>query len=57
MSFSDAEGHARRVRSQRTAEAKLDELSKAIEELAGALNSTDRRLINVEHIVALIANR
>jgi hypothetical protein len=56
MSFSDAETYAKRVRGQRTAEDKLDELGKAMAKLAEELGRMDRRIKNVEAIAAHIAN-
>jgi hypothetical protein len=57
MSASGAITHARRVRSQHTAEAKLDEISKAIEELANTLADMERRLKSTEALAANAANR
>lgn len=57
MSFSSAETHARRVRSQRTAEDKLDEIGAALVEIAQELARMDRRIKNTEALAAHAANR
>ena len=57
MSMSEAKRHAKHARAQRTAEAKLDDIAKAIEELASALSYVETRVKNTEYIVENIANR
>jgi outer membrane murein-binding lipoprotein Lpp len=51
MTATNAKRYAGRVRTQRTVNAKLNELSKAIENLASAVDQIDRRLQNVESMV------
>ena len=57
MSISDAAKYAKRARAQRTAEAKLDDIAKAIEELAGALRNIELRLENTERAAVIAANK
>jgi hypothetical protein len=57
MSTTGARNHARRARSEHTAEGKLDELSKAIEELANALDEIEKRVTRTEAHAANAAHR
>jgi hypothetical protein len=57
MSTSGARTHARRARSQRTAEDKLDEIAKAIEELASAIGDIETRVKRTETYAAAAASR
>ncbi len=60
MSVTDAKKFAKHARSQRTAEAKLDDIAHAIEEIADAMTYLDdaiKRIRHIEKIVVMIANR
>ena len=57
MSISEMTKYAKRARAQRTAEAKLDDIAKAIEELAGALRNIELRLENTERAAVIAANK
>jgi hypothetical protein len=57
MSVSSATHHARRARSQNTPEDKLDEIAKAIEELANAVGDIEKRVKSTEGLIASLMNR
>jgi hypothetical protein len=57
MGTSRAIQHARRARSQNSAEDKLDAIAQAIEELADAVDDIERRLKHTEAYAAAAANR
>lgn len=57
MSTTAARNHARRVYSARTAEDKLNEMAKAIEQLANALDQIEKHAKRAEALAAHAANR
>jgi outer membrane murein-binding lipoprotein Lpp len=57
MSTLGAVNHARRARSQRTSEGKLDEIAHAIEELARAVAEVENHIKRAESFAAAAANR
>jgi hypothetical protein len=57
MSTTGAINHARRARSQRTVEDKLDEIAYAIEDLARAIATVETHTKRAESLAAAAANR
>lgn len=57
MATFDVGKYAKRTLVQRTAEAKLDDIARAIEEIGRALENIELRLQNAEKAAVIAANK